>query len=48
MDSSSSSSSTSTSSTIKIKNSKLSQSILDKFNEEELKGWYRELDLSSM
>jgi len=38
----------STSKTIKINNSKLSQTILNRFNEEELKEWNRELDLSSM
>ena len=41
-------SSSSTSKTIKIDNSKLSQTILNRFNEEELKEWNRELDLSSM
>jgi len=49
MDSSSSSSSSlSTSTTIKINNSKLSQSILDQFNEEELKMRKGILNLLSM
>ena len=47
MDSSSSSTSTSTSTTIKINNSKLSQLILDRFNEKELKKSFS-LNLSSM
>ena len=44
----SSSTSTSTSATIKINNSKLSQSILDKYNEEELKKNNGILNLQSM
>jgi len=36
----------STSTTIKINNSKLSQTILNRFNEEVLKEWNRDLDLS--
>jgi len=38
----------STSKTIKINNSKLSQTILNRFNEEELKEWNRDLNLSLM